>query len=54
MTYGIGWRDNRTIDDIVGHIKHTAKECLIAGNTFSLEHITTICHRFGFNDKAAF
>ena len=54
MTYGIGWRDNVAIDYIISHIQHTAKKGLIAGNTLSLEYITTIGHGFSLNDKAAF
>ena len=54
MTHGVGWRDDLSIDDIVGDIKHTAQECLIAGNPFCLEGIAAISHGFGFDDKTTF
>ena len=54
MTHGIGWRNDFAVNNIVSDVKHTAEECLITGNTFSLEGFTTIGHGFGLNDKTTF
>ena len=54
MTHRIGWRDNFAIDNIVGHIQHTAQERLITGDALCLESFTAISHGFGLDDKTAF